>query len=139
MKLQVQMAAREDVYRDLARIPEGHRRGRDGKTIIEGSVCKISAGSASTFALLRGCQVTDQPVILLDERTRNQLGLACGQSTEFEIKPVGLWGQFLWAWSASDPAYRIGARMAVVSVVLGFIGLVLGVAGIFISVKSLGH
>ena len=139
MKLQVQMAAREDVYRDLARIPEAHRRGRDGKTIIEGSVCKISAGSASTYALLRGCQVTDQPVILLDERTRNELGLSCGQSVDFVIKPAGLSGQFRWAWSASDPAYRIGARMAVISVALGFTGLVLGVVSILLSVKSLGH
>lgn len=139
MKLHVQMAALEDIYKDMARIPEAHRRDRAGRTIIEGSVCKLSSGSRSTYVLLRGCQKTTEPFIFLDERKRNQLGLSNGDSIAFEITPVGLWGQFLWAWRASDPAYRISARMAVLSLVLGTIGLLLGIAGIVISIRSVGH
>lgn len=38
---------------------------------------------------------------------------------------MGLCGQLCWAWNASDPAYRVAARLSLLSVVLGVGGLVL--------------
>jgi hypothetical protein len=62
----------------------------------------------------------------MDERLRNLLHVSDGDEVELQFKKAGFWGQFGWAWSASDPAYRVAARLALLSVVLGAIGLVLG-------------
>jgi hypothetical protein len=62
----------------------------------------------------------------MDERLRNLLKVSNGSEVDFEFRTTGLGGQFLWAWSASDPAYRVAARLALLSVILGAIGLMLG-------------
>ena len=126
MKLLVRPANREDIYKDIARVPEPYRLDSRGLTIREGSVCKVSAGSRHSFVLLRGLLDSGDAVICLDERKRNELGLNSGDSADLKLKKVGLWGEFRWAWHASDPAYRVSARLGLLSLVLGAIGLILG-------------
>lgn len=136
-RLHVRYAAKDDVYRDIARVPEPHRKDPRGNTIPEGEVCRLSVGEKSALVLLRGQGDTTEAAIWLDERTRNRLALTPDQDAEVEIQPVGLYGQLCWAWEASDPAYRVVARLAVLSVVLGAVGLVLGMASIFLSFAHL--
>ncbi len=131
MNLKVCIAAREDVYRDFARIPEEHRKDEYGEPIKEGIVCRISVGSRSSFVLLRGLQGTRDAIIGLDERKRDELDLKIGDTADFTIKKSSVWGEFRWAWNASDPAYRVGARLGVLSLVLGAIGLFLGIASMW--------
>jgi len=133
IKLVVQKADEADIYRDIARVPEYHRKDRNGQTIPEGSVCKLSTAGKSAYVLLRGQGVTKEPNIWLDYRTRKRLDITPGHQEEFEFQPVGLWGQICWAWNASDPAYFVMARLAVLSVVLGGVGLALGVLSLFLS------
>lgn len=125
-KLKIIQAAKEDVYRDIIRIPEEHRLDINGKVVPEGSVCKICAADKSIYVIVRGCSDVTEPVVYIDERIRNSLSLQKGDEVEMSLCPAGFWGQFWWAWTASDPAYRIAARMGLLSVVLGFLGLVLG-------------
>jgi len=122
-------ADRQDVYRDIARIPEQFRQTLDGKTLPEGEVCKITTqGTRRTaFVILRGKEDSQDPVVWLDERTRNRLGLLPGDTVCLEMRTVGLYGQWKWAWSSSDPAYRVNARLALLSVVLGGVGVLLGI------------
>ena len=127
MKLVVKKAAEADVYRDIARIPELHRKDRRGRTIPEGSVCKLSTSGKSAFVLLRGKGDSDDAAIWLDERSRNRLGITDREEADVQVEPVGLWGQVCWGWNASDPSYRVAARLSVLSVVLGLVGLILGV------------
>jgi len=133
IKLVVKKAAEADVYRDIARVPEVHRKDWRGQTIPEGSVSKLSISGKSAYILLRGKEDEAEVAIWLDERTRNRLGINVGQEAEFEFHPVGLWGQTCWAWNASDPSYFVVARLAVLSVVLAVIGLALGVLSVFLS------
>ena len=136
VKLVVKKALEEEVYRDIARVPEIHRKDSEGRTITEGSVCKLSTAGKSTYALLRGKGDVTEAAIWLDERTRNHLGIAIGDEREFEFQPVGMRGQTRWAWNASDPSYRVSARLAVLSLVLGALGLILGLLSIWLSVRQ---
>jgi hypothetical protein len=130
VNLSVRAADREDVYKDIARVPERYRQNLRGCTIKEGSVCKVSVGSKHSFVLLRGLQDSQEAVIRLDERKRNELGLNPGDAADFSFSEVGLWGSLCWAWRASDPAYRVSARLGVLSLALGLIGLFLGIVSL---------
>jgi len=133
IRLVVKKAFETDVYRDIARVPEIHRKDQTGRTVPEGSVCKLSTPGRSVYVLLRGVGDETEAGIWLDERTRNRLSLSVGHQAEFEFHPCGLWGQTCWAWSASDPSYRVAARLAVLSVLLGVVGLFLGLWSIWLS------
>lgn len=130
-ELQIDYLAKEDVYKDLVRVPEAHRLNADSQPIPEGTLCLVCVGSRSARLFLRGNQAETSPVVLMDERTRNVLGVNVGQVVDLQVSPLGWWGQLLWAWNASEPAYRIAARLAVLSVLISVVGLVLGVLPFF--------
>jgi hypothetical protein len=125
-----------DIYKDIARVSEPHRRDAEGAVIPEGSICKISAGGKSILLSLRGDQENNNPTICLDEITRAVLKVKPNDQADFTFRQVRWLGQFLWAWKASDPAYRIAARLGLLSLILGLIGLVLGGIGLYITLCS---
>ncbi|MBI5886728.1 MAG: hypothetical protein HZB85_09155 [Deltaproteobacteria bacterium] len=133
MKLIVHQVDKEDVYRDIVRIPEVYRLDASGSKISEGTVCKITANGQSSFAILRGLKNETRKVIRVDGKLRDKLKIKDkdGEEVRFDFKKVGLCGEFMWAWDASDPAYRVAARLALLSVILGLLGLMLGVFGVW--------
>ena len=120
--LEVHENKQDDVYRDRARIPEGHR----GK-VNEGRICKVSVGGQSVLLEIRGIVSEPKAIVRLDARTREDLGVIEKSSYAFTIHEVGWVGQFLWAWNASDSASRIAARLGLLGVLLGLLGVVLAV------------
>jgi len=132
MKLKVERADQEDIYRDIVRIPEKCRVGPRDEVIPEGCVCKIVLlkTGRSGYAIVRGTGHREEPIVKMDERLRNILGVEPGDQVELMIQKVGLLGEFYWAWRASDPAYRVAARMALLSIVLGMVGFLLGILSI---------
>ncbi len=130
VKLTVRAARLEDIYKDIVRVPEEHRRDVIGETIEESTVCKITANHKSTYAVLRGTrgvQAKPEAVAMMDDKTRNRLGLKKGDEIEFGFKHSRFWGQWWWAWNASETAFRVATRLALVSLALGLLGFVLGV------------
>jgi hypothetical protein len=130
MKLEVANAHYTDVYKDMARVLDAYRLDAKGAVIPEGRTCKVYVGSESIFLSLRGHNDHKNPAIHIDEKTRTALGVQIHDQVDFTFHQVGWWGQFRWAWNASDPAYRIAARLGFVSLILGVIGLLLGIIGI---------
>lgn len=130
-ELQIGLLYKDDVYKDLARVAESHRRSSDGQIIPEGTLCLVTMGSRKARLFLRGDQSADSPAILLDERTRNVLGVEVGQVANLHFKPLGSWGEIQWAWSATEPAYRIAARIAVLSFFISIVGLIIGLLSLF--------
>jgi hypothetical protein len=136
MKLTVVQISRDEVYRDMARVPEADRKEPGGEPIKEGGICCVKVANKAILLSLRGAGNNSTRTIQLDDRTRNALGLNEGDTLDFEFRQVGWLGQFLWAWRASDPAYRIAARFGLISLSLSAFGVVLGVVGICIARHS---
>ena len=132
--LEVRSARRVDIYRDIARVPESHRVDSRGRRIPEGRICEVTVGSKSWLLSLRGQQQHSDPAIHLDDYAREKLGLEKGKQVNLTLRQVGWLGQFLWTWRATDPLYRIAARVGGISVLLSFLGLVAGILGILLSV-----
>ncbi|MHB8347389.1 MAG: hypothetical protein ACYDHM_09425 [Acidiferrobacterales bacterium] len=82
MKLTVQCAAKEDVYKDILRVPEQHRLDARGHVIPEGSVCKIMISDRMAYGIVRGASRSLQPEIHMDERLRNLLHVEVSEKIE---------------------------------------------------------
>ena len=134
MKLRVKKAQAEDIYRDIIRVPEQYRKDTNSNLIKEGSVCKVIVRSWVVYAILRGISESNYPEVQIDERLRNKLEVNVDDEIDFVFKISGLWGQFMWAWNASDPAYRISARMCLLSIILGILALILGILALGLSI-----
>jgi hypothetical protein len=126
-RLTVATLYQRDVYRDVARIPERHRTDKSGRRIEEAKLCEVTVGSRTALLFLRGEDATDSPIIRLDGKTRDRLNLPVGQTADFELKVLDFCGEVRWAWDATEPAYRITARLALASVALGLLGFALAV------------
>ena len=125
MLLQVHQQRKGDVYRDVVRIPERHRKNSLGRIVAEGTIVRLSvSGGASKVVWLRGMEDTAEAWIRMDDKTRNDLGVATMQEHDFRIEPVNAcsYRKLLWALDSSDPALAIATRIAVTSVVLSAIG-----------------
>jgi hypothetical protein len=119
-------AHKEEIYRDIVRVPECYRI--DGKgPIAEGEVRRIHAGPKSTFVILRGDQQhCTERTVRLDDVTRGKLGVEMGQDVEIEVDSPFL-KEWRWAWNGTEIGDRIAARLSVVSLLLGVAGLLLGI------------
>ena len=128
-KLRVYPLFREDVFKDIARIPKQNRR-----SIREGSVCKISANGHTKQLIVRGLEESLGGGIMLDAITREAMGnLQEGMSYDFTIRETGIWGQVNWACRVADRGARISAWIGVISIALGIVGVLLGILGLWIS------
>ena len=75
---------------------------------------------------------TSKGEIFLNGKARRKLSLKLNESAEIEIKHGNYIDDLIWAWNANNTMPRIAARLAVLSVVLGLFGLLLG----FISIMK---
>lgn len=127
--LKVKQQSMGDVFQDMARVSHEHRGGcRTGKVIV------ISANRKKARAVARGAKEFDRSGIYLDEATRDRLGVRQGEEVEFTICPGGWVDEFLWAWHATNAMPRVGARLGILSVVLGAGGLILGGLSVVLTV-----
>ena len=129
-QLKVVQGKSEEINKDIIRVHESERKTSSGKKIKTGMVCKVFVGrtNKSTHAILRGhlSEEEDKQNICIDETLREKLTVAVSKSYEFEFREASRWwGWWRWAWNASDPAYQISTRIAVV---LGFFSIILGLA-----------
>ncbi|HTV47209.1 MAG TPA: hypothetical protein VMG59_02065 [Phycisphaerae bacterium] len=133
MILEVARSRLNDIYKDIARIPESYRCEMDGRTIPEGRICKVSIGDKHALLSIRGQMEHNDPKIHLDEKTRKLLGVSDHDKADVRLHEASWIGQFLWAWNATDPGYRIASRVAAVSIFLSLLGLLAGIAGIIVT------
>lgn len=127
LKLKVGKAEYDDIGKDIVRI---HSHDRRPAEVNRHDIIRLSVGAKSVVVAMRG---NDTPgIINIDIDLREDLGLlSVGATYDFELRKVGKVGQFLWQWSATDPAVRLPAQIAMVSFGLGLIGLVLGMISIW--------
>lgn len=119
VSLTVRDASAEDYFNDIIRV---HAENRPN--LSAGHVIIVKANGAKVRGVARGGAKTGE--IYLSGSAQSKLGLARNSTNEMEICRGTLFSEVCWAWSASDPTARIAARLAVLSVVLGSIGVLLG-------------
>ncbi len=130
-RLEVHELNHEDVYKDIIRVNEAHRINKQGENIKEGQVCLVRVEGRKCLAVLRGCQHSKAPEIRMDEYTREKkLAVLCKHSYEFEFKPVGMIGEFRWAWNATEMGYQVSSRLAVLGFITGVLGLLFGIVAL---------
>jgi hypothetical protein len=113
-----------DVYKDWARIPERFRVDQRGQPIPEGRICKVWVGKRHVLLSLRGQPEHNNRAIHLDEKTRIALDVKVNSDRAVRFRQVGPIGQFIWAWQASDPAYRLAARIGLLSIIMSAAGTI---------------
>ena len=128
MRLEVHQQLERDIYRDIVRIPEEHRRDTQGRIVREGTIVKIIVpGEMSKVVWLRGMEGETKALIRMDDKTRNALGLGTNQQYDFKIQSVGCYRKFRWASDSSDPVVCIATWLGAISVTLGVIGVLMAV------------
>ena len=128
-KLRVYPLWKEDVFKDIARLPEQDREG-----IREGSICAVSINGHTKRLIVRGLEEQLNGGIMLDAITRKALGgLQEGMSYEFTIKQAGVLGQIRWACTVADRGARISAWIGLLSLTLGILGVFLGVISVWLA------
>ena len=90
MRLTVDCISQEEVYKDMARIPETYRKDTKGKFIDEARICKVTVLGKSKLLALRGMQGCQEPSIYIDAKTRKDLVVQPKSEYDFELRPVGL-------------------------------------------------
>lgn len=115
-------ADKDDVYKDIVRIPRSYRGD-----LRYGFVHKFRVGRESSYFILRGAADKHDNVIMLDAESRKKLRLPSKVSdpVNFEITEANFWGELMWAWKATDPAYRVAAKLGVLSFFLGILSFAL--------------
>lgn len=126
--LRVRTAALDDVHRDLARLHRDHRPGtRAGDVIVIRVDDKVARAVARGPLTKR--QAGDE--IVLDLRLRDLLGVQPNERRQFQISKGNTLDALKWAWHATDAMTRMMARLAVLSVALGAVGMFLGFISLF--------
>ena len=132
VKLKVRATDPDDINKDIVRVAERRRAG-----LKIGRIHKFTVGDQSAYFILRSCAPEDAGKIFMDEAAREKLGLSAGADKEFKIERASLWGEICWLWNATDPTYRIAAKLGVLSLGLGIIALVPTVLSIISFVMKL--
>ncbi len=135
MKLLVHHLAEDEVYQDIARVPRPYRIDPDGQEIERGIICRLLCKDTENkaFIILYGSR-RDGADIGIDNRTRRILGIEPDQSYEFELQRAGFWGRVGWALQSGDVTHRFSSWIALISLFLGFLGLVLGALSVYLSI-----
>src|SRR5437762_772436 len=119
-RLRVAECVKEDEYKDIVRV-HWTQRGKPAARV--GSIVKIIvAHGVERIVSIRGLNEKDKGQIRLDFVLRDEMKLTLGHEYDFEIRKTSAWDKIAWACTATDPAARIAAWIAVVSGVIGIIG-----------------
>jgi len=111
----------EDVFEDMVRVHLDHR-----PNIKAGQLAVVCVGKKTKRAVVRGSKANQRGVISMDLATRERLGLSAGATADFRFKKANLLDDWIWMWNATNASARAAARLGLISLILGFIGLVLG-------------
>lgn len=117
-QLPVKALPSNDSGRLLVRVNKAYRAG-----IPRYGIAKLTntENSKSFRVLVLGHD--DASAIFMPYDIREALGVDKGRNLNFTIKKVGCLGKIWWLLSTPDPAVHVPARLALISVLLGAIGI----------------
>ena len=119
--LTVRQVEREDVFHDVVRVHLDHRPFAQAGTVVV-----VGHAGREVRLVARGAPKRDKTGVWLDLRSREKLGLKPNEQAPITFKQATICDEFKWAWSATDAMPRIAARLGLLSVGLGLLGVLLG-------------
>jgi len=121
-ELNLAQVDRHEVYKDIVRIHESSRGG-----IKSGKICWLYvSGYGHTVVSVRGLKDCQRSQILMDEAMRERVGLSqndIGTRIKFHLQEGDWFDTILWMLWATDPAVRLPAWMAFLSLLLGLLAM----------------
>jgi hypothetical protein len=134
LRLLVHHLSEDEVYRDIARIPEEYRKAPNGQRVDRGNVCELFCRDTckKAFIVLYGSR-HEGADIGIDNRTRKKLDVYADHRYDFELRASGFWGEISWALGSGDVVHRFSSRIALLSLILGLTGVALGILALFLS------
>jgi len=125
--LKILRATLDDVFGDKVRVHHTIRPfARSGEVVV------VQHGRLKVRLVASGASEKD--TIQLDQRSRQRLGLTgrpSPKSAEFTFMKGNWIDEYRWAWRASDAMPRIAARVGIVSLAMGAVGMLLGTLSLF--------
>lgn len=128
IELTVRQVDWEDVFHDMVRVHYAHRPFAKA-----GAVILVEHGGKKARLVARGAPKNSKSDIWLDLRSREQLGLKSNAQASFTFRKASLCDEFRWVWSATNAMPRIAARLALISVGLGLLGVLLGAWSVWLT------
>lgn len=129
---EIQRTPKRDVGKWRIRLSRKNRFGSERHCLL-----RVSHGSNCGTFIALGLEDSNDDVAQMDFDVRNHLGIDIkknGPHAELTIARVGAGlGALCWYLEHRDPNVRVPARAWAISVVLGILGLVSGIAGIVIA------
>ncbi|MBY5976838.1 hypothetical protein KUV39_09290 [Phaeobacter italicus] len=127
VKLTVKPATERHLGRQRILIHKNHRG-----TANRFDVIRVHHGQKSTDVVVIGQRDEEKNVVRLDLDDRKALGIEeTGKTYELSIEQLGWIGRYWWYIRARDPAIYLPARIALLSLGLGALGVALGFASLF--------
>ena len=125
VRLVVKSMELDDVFEDMVRVHLSHRPFAKA-----GSIVVVHANGQTIHAVARGAPSNDRECIFLDLATRERLSVKLNEKVDFEFRRADFLDEIMWAWNATNAMPRVAARLAALSVFLGFSGLMLGIVAL---------
>jgi hypothetical protein len=121
----------DDIFGDMVRVHQKHRPfSRAGQVIA------IRHGKHRMLAVARGALKNSADTISLDQRSREKLDVKPREEAEFIFESATSIDQFRWAWRATNAMPRVAARLGILSVILGGVGLLLGALSLWLTLRG---
>lgn len=113
-----------DNGRHLVRLNTKYRNGVPRFGIVS---LKNKTNNQSCRALVLGHD--DEDCIFMPFDIRTALGVEKGGKLKFEMSKLGLWGKLCWLLESPDPAVYLPGWLAILSVILGVVGILTSFIG----------
>jgi hypothetical protein len=118
-QLEVRDLSEGDTYKDIVRVHHEQR-----SRVKNGAITRVRVNRGKPFVLaMRGCLNEKKGTIGLDHLTREYMGVKVGDKHQFTFEHGCLWDKLKWAANSAEPGARIATWIAIVSGVIGVIGL----------------
>jgi hypothetical protein len=118
-RLKVRELQGNDMYKDMARVWWEDRSG-----VKNGVIARISADGRKPHLLaMRGTVKDNKGTIAVDHLISEYMQLQPGKEYDFTFEPASWWEKIKWAANSAEPGARIATWIAIVSGIIGIIGL----------------
>lgn len=120
-KFMVRKIGRSDVAQDIVRLHKDEREGLSRHSVI----LLTHSSKKKKYVIALGHDGAKNE-IKMDFDLREHFEIKADEPTDFSITDGGRWGRLAFLWNATSPSIYVPYRIALVSFIMGAVGLLLG-------------